>query len=372
MAGLAAAARARELGARVTALEKSTIGGSMLRSSGVIWRYRDFDTFRVQCPDGDVALQRVIHEQLDQDLDWLVSLGAVVTEESTGNPLTVGRRFDTAALTAALARDLDIRVAAPVESMPPAPCILATGGFQADPWLVREWISAQPLLLRSNGGSQGDGLRIGLAAGGGVFAGGGQVFRAGRAGSIRRGWTSSTGGRCRRWTRCRRTPGSRPHSYTRSTQSRSRTRPGGGTRIRSTGRSCGWSSGSRGRRGRGRGSSCLIRRSASRRATGLSLTRSGVRAGSEPRSNGATKRWRSRWPRRSRRRSVDYGSTWMAACFEATARPSVGCGRPAATSAGWRPAATCRTWRRLWWSASERPNPRSPDSERSLVGSMAR
>jgi len=176
MAGLAAAARARELGARVTALEKSTIGGSMLTSSGVIWRYRDFDTFRVQCPDGDVALQRVIHEQLDQDLDWLVSLGAVVTEESTGNPLTVGRRFDTAALTAALARDLDIRVAAPVESMPSAPCILATGGFQADPWLVREWISAQPLLLRSNGGSQGDGLRIGLAAGGVYSAGMDQFY----------------------------------------------------------------------------------------------------------------------------------------------------------------------------------------------------
>jgi fumarate reductase flavoprotein subunit len=51
------------------------------------------------------------------------------------------------------------------------PCILATGGFQADSWLVREWISAEPLMLRSNPGSTGDGLRIGLEAGGVYSAG---------------------------------------------------------------------------------------------------------------------------------------------------------------------------------------------------------
>lgn len=177
MAGLAAAARGRELGAEVVLLEKSSRpGGSMLLSSGVIWRYSSFDSFRAQCPDGDSALQRVVHEELDKDLDWLVGLGAVVTEDSTGNPLTVGRRFDTRSLCDALARGLDIRFHAPLDALPDAPCVLATGGFQADSWLVREWISAEPLLLRSNDGSVGDGLRIGLGAGGVYSAGMDQFY----------------------------------------------------------------------------------------------------------------------------------------------------------------------------------------------------
>ena len=47
MAGLAAAARARELGADVVVHEKGTrLGGSMYLSSCVIWRYRDFERFR--------------------------------------------------------------------------------------------------------------------------------------------------------------------------------------------------------------------------------------------------------------------------------------------------------------------------------------
>jgi len=76
----------------------------------------------------------------------------------------------------ALARDLDIRLGSPLDALPDAPCVLATGGLQADSWLVREWISAEPMLLRSNGGSQGDGLRLGLAAGGVYSAGMDQFY----------------------------------------------------------------------------------------------------------------------------------------------------------------------------------------------------
>ncbi len=44
MAGLAAAARARELGAEPVVLEKGgRAGGSMLLSSGVVWRHRTLD-----------------------------------------------------------------------------------------------------------------------------------------------------------------------------------------------------------------------------------------------------------------------------------------------------------------------------------------
>ena len=169
MAGLAAAARARELGASVAVYEKGArVGGSMLLSSGVIWRYASWDEFRSQCPDGDPELQRVVHDGLDEALEWLESLGAFVVEGVTGNPLTVGKRFDTRELCMALLRTgPELRIASPLEELPgDAPVVLATGGFQAEPWLVREWISAEPLLLRSNSGSTGDGLRMGLEVGG--------------------------------------------------------------------------------------------------------------------------------------------------------------------------------------------------------------
>ena len=72
MAGLVAAARARELGVDVRVLEKGDRpGGSMLLSSCVVWRYRDFEEFRRQCPGGDPALQRLVWERLDDALDWL-------------------------------------------------------------------------------------------------------------------------------------------------------------------------------------------------------------------------------------------------------------------------------------------------------------
>ena len=72
MAGLCAAVRAVELGARPVVLEKGTrAGGSMLLSSGVVWRHRSFDDFRRECPGGDPALQRLVWERLDDALAWL-------------------------------------------------------------------------------------------------------------------------------------------------------------------------------------------------------------------------------------------------------------------------------------------------------------
>ena len=66
MAGLAAAAEARGLGAEPLVVEKlPQPGGSMRLSSGVIWRHRDFDRFREECPEGDERLQRLLFERLD-------------------------------------------------------------------------------------------------------------------------------------------------------------------------------------------------------------------------------------------------------------------------------------------------------------------
>lgn len=163
MAGLCAAARAGELGVSATVREKGDRpGGSMLLSSGVVWRYRSFDDFRRECPSGDPGLQRQIVEGLDDALDWLESLGAPVLASETANELTVGRRFDPRGLTETL-----VRRAGGVETgrglmpgtgaRPEEPLVLATGGFP-----VR--LAAQRrLALRSNPWSEGDGLDFGLA-----------------------------------------------------------------------------------------------------------------------------------------------------------------------------------------------------------------
>jgi succinate dehydrogenase/fumarate reductase flavoprotein subunit len=176
MGGLVAAARARELGASVVVYEKGDrLGGSMLISGGFVWRYRDFDAFRRECPDGDPELQRLVHDRLDGGLAWLEGLGAPVLERETGNPLTTGLRFDTAGLTDALARRAgEVRLGEPLQELPTdVPVVLATGGFQGDRELVRRHVTpyADDLVLRSNPGSTGDGLRLGLEAGGGATAG---------------------------------------------------------------------------------------------------------------------------------------------------------------------------------------------------------
>ena len=141
----------------------------MLLSSGVVWRYRDFARFRRECPVGDAALQQLVHDRLDGDLDWLEWIGAAVVDRSTGNPATVGVRFETRSLTEALVRRAgDVRLGEPVRELPDGvPVVLATGGFQADAGLVREHITphADALFLRATPWSTGDGLRLGVGAG---------------------------------------------------------------------------------------------------------------------------------------------------------------------------------------------------------------
>jgi succinate dehydrogenase/fumarate reductase flavoprotein subunit len=164
MAGLAAAARARELGAEPLVLEKGDrAGGSMLLSSCVIWRYRSLEAFQEECPDGDPALQRVIVERLDGAIDWLESLGAPVVDHETGNPRTVGKRFDPAGLTQTLVRvigDSSVRLSERGLTPLQRANILCTGGFPVR--LARE----RGLLLRANPWSEGDGLDLALARGG--------------------------------------------------------------------------------------------------------------------------------------------------------------------------------------------------------------
>jgi fumarate reductase flavoprotein subunit len=132
MAGLCAAARARQLGLRPTVFEKGDRpGGSMLLSSGVVWRYLTLEDFRHECPDGDEVLQRLIVERLDAAFEWLESLGAPVQAKETRNPRTTGWRFEPRGLTAALVRAAgDVQLGhGLVPGTGSRPLVLATGGF---------------------------------------------------------------------------------------------------------------------------------------------------------------------------------------------------------------------------------------------------
>ena len=162
MAGLCAAARARELGARPVVLEKgSRPGGSMLLSSCVVWRYRTFEDFRAECPGGDEELQRAVFDGFDEALEWLVSLGPEVIWEDTPNPRTTGKRFEPRSLTEALVRAAgDIRIDHGLGTVPEEPLVLATGGFAV------RYAREHGLLVRCNPWSEGDGLDFAQACGG--------------------------------------------------------------------------------------------------------------------------------------------------------------------------------------------------------------
>jgi hypothetical protein len=164
MAGLVCAARARELGLRPRLIEKGTrAGGSMLLSSCVVWRHREWEDFRAECPGGDAALQRLVWERLDGALAWLESRGAEPVWRETGNPRTVGKRFDPATLTALLAEDVELETPLPAEAEPPV--VLATGGFG------RRLAEQKGLLLRANPWSDGAGRDFADARGGSLTAG---------------------------------------------------------------------------------------------------------------------------------------------------------------------------------------------------------
>jgi fumarate reductase flavoprotein subunit len=178
MAGLVAAARLRERGRAVTVREKGTrIGGSMLLSSCVVWRHREWEDFRRACPDGDPHLQRLVWERLDDALDWLRSLGAPVVSTETGNPRTTGVRFEPRGLAETLAgRAGEIELGASALDAG-EPTILCTGGFAASSELVGRFVApAAPLRLRANPWSTGDGLEHAVAAGAALTPGMGEFY----------------------------------------------------------------------------------------------------------------------------------------------------------------------------------------------------
>jgi len=197
LAGLTAALRAVELGARVTLLEKGDRpGGSFIYSSGYIWSYKDLRTFRREAPGGDPVLQKLVLERLEPCLEWLEGLGIPALTRETGNPRTVGARFNSEQTVARLAERITttggrilmgtaldglvegpqgriggvrvVRVASGEKRPESADAvILASGGFAGNPDLVEHYIIRGPgrMRLRAHPWSTGDGFLAALEAG---------------------------------------------------------------------------------------------------------------------------------------------------------------------------------------------------------------
>jgi succinate dehydrogenase/fumarate reductase flavoprotein subunit len=201
LAGLVAALRAIELGARVTLLEKGDrLGGSFIFSSGYVWSYRDLQTFRRQVPGGEISLQRLILQRLEPSIEWLEERSLPALSRETGNPLTAGVRLDPKQTVAALSRRIaasggrvllstsliglmqapggriaGVRVSAggEISGAEADAVILASGGFAANPELVGRHIIQGPgrMRLRAHPWSTGDGFLAALEAGGLASAG---------------------------------------------------------------------------------------------------------------------------------------------------------------------------------------------------------
>src|SRR5215212_5876050 len=195
LAGLTAALRAAQLGARVTLLEKgANLGGSFVYSSGYVWSYADLPTFRREAPGGDIALQRLILKRLGSCLTWLEGAGGTLLTRATGNPITFGARFDPERTIAALVQRVEAsggeiltnhafealleddagRVTGVLAQFSGGKreydadaVILASGGFAADPELVGRHIIGGPgrMRVRAHPRSTGDGFRAALQKG---------------------------------------------------------------------------------------------------------------------------------------------------------------------------------------------------------------
>ena len=197
MTGLTAAARACADGAHVMLVEKGpAVGGSALHA-GYVWTAASYDTMREVNPDGDPELARVVIDGLDPGLDWIRSLGVEVGPQVVVLGYGRGHATDLAAYitacSALIRRHGTVLTSATVDrlladergvsgaiiragdhelTVHSRATLLATGGFAGDPELRAERIHplARRMPLRANPFSAGDGLRLGLAAGG-AFAG---------------------------------------------------------------------------------------------------------------------------------------------------------------------------------------------------------
>ncbi len=199
ISGSAAAMTAARQGARVALLEKQpSFGGSAALSAGMFWTAPTSDAYRARIPLGNHELGARLVGDYEGALAELRASGARVAAEPKRNIMTFGigystdihailewcrqevrlaggetltgmtvveLTYDGGSVTGVTARDADGRV---IRFDAPA-VVLTTGGFQGARDELTRHIgpNADRLLLRSNPGSVGDGLRLARAAGSG-------------------------------------------------------------------------------------------------------------------------------------------------------------------------------------------------------------
>jgi succinate dehydrogenase/fumarate reductase flavoprotein subunit len=202
MAGLCAAARAAQSGARVVVLERApTIGGSAALSHGNIWTVAKTAQLQAEDPgDFRIHASRVVTD-FAAAADWLASFGGALRPRKSSLhrqwqrfdiPLTLLRLAQLvtsaggAICTGAHVADIDreaggfriaVRYSEPVrwnshertsagsQTIRARSVVVATGGRQADPAVRAELCAGIPALLRGNPHSDGGGIALAVALG---------------------------------------------------------------------------------------------------------------------------------------------------------------------------------------------------------------
>lgn len=193
MAGLSAGGRAAEAGARVLVVEKAPEIGGSAQYAGFLWTVPDPRVLR-GWDDGNPRLGRVVVERFAEGVEWMRRRGVLL---SGPTPVLHGRGYQLDVsghlrqcvkaieaaggyvLTNIQVQELLVGPGGRVEGarlldhgelseVRARWTLLATGGFQANPDLRAAHIhpNARSIALRSNPYSTGDGLRLGLQAGG--------------------------------------------------------------------------------------------------------------------------------------------------------------------------------------------------------------
>lgn len=198
MAGLAAAVRAQQAGARVTLLEKGPqAGGTVPLSGGMVWTAPSYEVWRRIMPQGDATLGRVLVENYEASIAWLREVGVrlgprvenifgfgvghKIEPEPAAYPRAMQAAFEGAggklllgAAATELLRDsrgevVGVRAKGGGHRLNIGcqAVVLATGGFQANYELLTRYLGrwADRFVLRSIPFNTGDGLLMGLEAG---------------------------------------------------------------------------------------------------------------------------------------------------------------------------------------------------------------
>lgn len=202
MAGLVAAVRAQQLGAKVTLLEKGPApGGSLALSGGTLWTARTVQDLQRLVPRGHPLLGPILVDDFPDGVAWLQSLGATLTPLDSKpdrvvymmdpNPgafidhmvKTFLQRGGTL-LTETAATNLRISSEGEVSGvtvrqgdgprydLDASAVILASGGFQANPEMMARYFGrwSDRFIRRGNPHSTGDGWQMAHDVGAGTSA----------------------------------------------------------------------------------------------------------------------------------------------------------------------------------------------------------